>query len=308
MIQPNDFKEKKIVVIDGFNQSINDIKIGNNNIRLYREGKCVDQITCYSVICLFIIGEATVTTKLINTCQQYGISIFFLNQSLKYYGEINSKAEGNYLLRQKQYHLTDDKCLEISKKIIKNKIINQLQTIKSKKDINVDSCRNLNELLGVEGSSANNYFQILFKDIGWYRRSPQTREDIPNFLLDIGYSFLFNYVDSILRIFGFDTYKGIYHQLFFQRKSLSCDLMEPMRVLIDKQIVKSYHLKQINEKDFGFKNGSFFFKKYEYSKKYRNIFLKAISDKKDDIYQYIYGFYRYMMNSQKYNFPNFKPC
>ena len=81
-----------------------------------------------------------------------------------------------------------------------------------------------------------------------------------------------------------------------------------MRVLIDRQIIKSYNLKQINEKDFGFKNGSFFFKKYEYSKKYRNIFLKAISDRKDDIYQYVYGFYRYMMNSQKYNFPNFKLC
>jgi len=310
MISPNDFKEKKIVVIDGFNQSINDIKFNNGNIRLYKDGKYIDQITCFSVISLLIIGEATLTTKIIDNCQKYGISIFFLNRSLKYYAEIMSKAEGNYLLRQKQYQMTFDECLKISQKIVENKIQNQYKLIDTKfnnfNDINL--CKNTSELLGIEGSCANIYFQTIFKEIGWYRRAPQTREDIPNLLLDIGYSFLFNYVDSLLKLFGFDTYKGIYHQLFFQRKSLSCDIMEPMRVLIDKQLIKLYHLKQIDEKDFIFRNGSYDFKKYEFSKKYRNIFLGVISQNKEQIYKYIYEFYRYILNDKKYKFPIFKIC
>lgn len=310
MISPNDFKEKKIVVIDGFNQSINDIKFNNGNIRLYKNGKYIDQITCFSVISLLIIGEATLTTKIIENCRKYGISIFFLNRSLKFYAEIMSKADGNFVLRQKQYSLSQSKSLEISKLIVKNKIDNQFKLInkKNKSLEKIDSCNNFDELLGIEGNSANIYFQSLFKEIGWYRRAPQTREDIPNLLLDIGYSFLFNYVDSILKLFGFDTYKGIYHQLFFQRKSLSCDIMEPMRIIIDKQLIKSYHLKQINEKEFIFRNGSYEFKKYEYSKKYRNIFLDVISSQKENIYKYIYGFYRYMMNDEKYKFPIFKLC
>ena len=58
----------------------------------------------------------------------------------------------------------------------------------------------------------------------------------------------FNCMDSLLRLYGFDTYKGFYHKLFFQRKSLACDVMEPFRCVIDKQILKAFNLGQIDEK------------------------------------------------------------
>ena len=52
--------------------------------------------------------------------------------------------------------------------------------------------------------------------------------------MDIGYTYLFNFIDALLRLYGFDTYLGFYHKEFYQRKSLVCDVVEPFRCIIDK--------------------------------------------------------------------------
>ena len=98
---------------------------------------------------------------------------------------------------------------------------------------------------------------------------PGVKPDATNLLLDMGYTFLFNFIDALLLLFGFDSYKGCYHKLFFQRKSLSCDVVEPFRCIIEKQILKSYHLKQINKDDF-------FIEQWKYALK--NILLKLPSN------------------------------
>jgi CRISPR-associated protein Cas1 len=150
------------------------------------------------------------------------------------------------------------------------------------------------------------YFKTIFSSQLWYRRAPTTKEDIPNLLLDIGYSFLLNFCDSLLRLFGFDTYKGFYHKLYFQRKSLSCDVIEPLRVIIDKALLKAYSLNQIDEKDFKYTNGSYRFKDWKVQKKYLGIFSNAIMKNKDEIYKYVLDWYRYYHDQKKYSAPEFK--
>ena len=198
--------------------------------------------------------------------------------------------------------------------MVKNKIANQatvIRKIQRQKYIiddyllKVDQARSIDSIRGIEGNFASIYFSVIFKDVGWYKRSPRTKPDIPNLLLDIGYTFMFNYIDGMLRLFGFDTYKGIYHQLFFQRKSLACDLMEPLRPLIDRHLIKQYNLKVINEKDFKFSQGSFRIKSFDMRKKYADIWLKLIMENKEDIYIFILNFYRYMLNPVKYSFTEF---
>ena len=74
-------------------------------------------------------------------------------------------------------------------------------------------------LLGVEGNYSKYFFKTYLVPAGWRRRAPRTKEDIPNLLMDIGYTYLFNFIDSLLRLHGFDTYKGYYHKLFFDDKA-----------------------------------------------------------------------------------------
>lgn len=316
MLTLPDFKEKRILVVRAEYGHDNLLQLTNDNVRFMRDGQAVDQISCHNIFAVFVVGDMSITTALIKKLNLQGISVFFLNHNLKTSATAMAGAEGNYLLRQKQYTSTNEPI--VATNIVANKIASQETVLKKCKrpyDAKVfnhagtmlQAVQDREQLLGIEGNVGRVYFQSIFADIGWMRRAPQTKEDIANLLLDIGYTYLFNYCDALLRLFGFDTYKGYYHQLFFQRKSLVCDVMEPIRPIIDQQLLKSFNLKQIKEKDFVFKNGRFEFKDgFKTSKIYSGIFLQAINDRKEDIYAYILNFYRYTMDSAKYKFPTFE--
>ena len=160
-------------------------------------------------------------------------------------------------------------------------------------------------LLGLEGGMSRRFFREYFSDIGWRRRIPRGKTDPENILLDIGYSMLFNYVDSLLRLFGFDTYRGVYHQLFFQRKSLSCDIEEPFRCIIERKLLKMYHLGQVKKEDFEYSpKRKQYFLKYQESTRYAQLFTEAILERKEDIYSYIRDYYYAILNETD-DFPYF---
>lgn len=319
MLQLPDFIQKQIVIIDSRNgTTINDLKFKNENIVLYQGGKIINQVSIHKIFVIFIVGEMTITSVLIKKLKQCGISTFLLNNNFEEYAAICTQAEGNYLLRHNQYHFADD--LNFAKNLVKNKCYNQSVLLKEqspesfkdasrlqyykKLTIKINQATSMDQLLGIEGSVSKSYFSKYFHDIGWYKRMPRSKVDIVNVLLDIGYNMLFNFIDSLLRLHGFDVYKGIYHQLFFQRKSLSCDIMEPFRILIDRALIKAFHLGQLDEKDFKLSKSQYFLK-IDQSRKYIKIFLDTLMDSKGDIFVYVKEFYFCILN-QKQTYPFFK--
>jgi CRISPR-associated protein Cas1 len=257
------------------------------------------------------VGDISITSVLIEKCVKYGISLCLLKNNLELYAEIASRAEGNYLLRDKQYKNSPEGELDLAKCVVRNKINNQLVLLRMEKKADaaikgvenevvakIETVKDGQELLGIEGNMTKIFFQLYFSDLGWRRRMPRTKFDPYNVLLDIGYTFLFNYVDALLRLYGFDTYKGFYHKLFFQRKSLTCDIVEPLRCIIDRQLLKSFNLKQINERDFKVMSGRYVLE-YSKSQKYAEIFLGAITNRKEEIFSYVKDFYRHIMNEEK---------
>lgn len=95
----------------------------------------------------------------------------------------------------------------------------------------------------------------------------------------------------------FDEYCGVLHTQFYMRKSLVCDIVEPFRVIIDRQTKKSVNLGQFKEKDFEIFGGKWCLK-YEKSSEYSSVFLKAIMEYKEDIFLYIRDFYRSFMKGR----------
>jgi len=319
MLQLPDFIQKQIIIVEPrVGSGISDLKFKNENVVLYRDGKIVNQVSIHKVFGIFLIGEMTITSVLIKKVKKAGVSIFMLNSRYEEYASICSQAEGNYILRNHQYHFSDE--LNFAKNIVKNKAYNQLALLQEEypakfkkqsrisayKEVisKVDAATSLNQLLGIEGSLSKSFFKQYFKEMKWYKRMPRSKIDSMNVLMDIGYNLLFNFTDSLLRLHGFDTYKGIYHQLFFQRKSLSCDIMEPFRCVIDGAILKAFHLGQIDEKDFLFSKGQYFLS-FEQSRKYMKIFLDALMDNKEEIFAYVKEFYFCMLN-QKGDYPFYK--
>lgn len=102
--------------------------------------------------------------------------------------------------------------------------------------------------MGLEGTVAKAFFAAYFQDLNWHGRHPRMKSDIINVVLDIGYTILFNFMESFLRMFGFDLYVGVYHRLWFKRKSLVCDLIEPFRCIVDHTVLLGFNRKQFSEK------------------------------------------------------------
>ncbi|OGD68772.1 hypothetical protein A2996_00935 [Candidatus Campbellbacteria bacterium RIFCSPLOWO2_01_FULL_34_15] len=317
MLTLPDLREKQILFIKAEHGVFNKIKFENDNIVFMKDNVVINRASCHKVFAVFVMGDMTVTTGVLREASKLGVSFFFMKNNFNSYASVNSHADGNYILRNSQYIMDNNKSFEISKKIVLNKIKNQKTLLAERKvdkkilekfkklENSVLKTKDEKSLLGTEGNASKIFFKEYFKDFDWVRRSPRTRQDIVNFLMDIGYTTLFNFIDSLLNLYGFDTYKGVYHKLFFQRKSLSCDVMEPFRCIIDKQILKSLNLKQINKKDFKVDNGMYELE-YKNSQKYAEIFMSAIMEKKEDMYVFVQSFYRYIIDDEKYNFPEFK--
>ena len=310
MLSSPDFKQKQIIL--ALLSHGHRLSFKNDNVIITNKDKeIIHQSTCYRLFSLFIVGHLTVTTGLIQRAKKFGFSILFMSHNLKPYVCFNSSAEGNILLRRKQYEYNS---LEIAKHLVHNKIHNQiylLKKIRNKETIlkrhisSLEKYKNklelenltIKEILGLEGISSKIYFQNLFKDYRWKARRPRVKMDITNALQDIGYTLLFNFIEGLTGLYGFDIYQGVYHKNFYQRKSLICDLVEPFRPLIDYRIRKAYQLKQIKKNDFILINKQFhLFGKN--SLPYLKFFIEELILNKDEIFKYIQTYYRSFIRSK----------
>ena len=306
MLTRPDFAAKQIIVFSPMKGD--KLSFRNDNVVITDgEGKVIHQSTCYRLFALFIIGHITITSGLIQRAKKFQFAIVFMSTTLRPYCVISDFAEGNTILRQKQYTYDG---FEAAKQLIANKIANQEIVVKDKRNKakydyaaldtiedcigSIPSACDINELMSIEGRASKVYFRAWFDNIDWYGRKPRIKFDMTNALLDIGYTMLFSYVDAVAAVFGFDRYKGILHTQFYMRKSLTCDLVEPFRVIIDKQVKSGINLKQFNEADFYIDNSQWRLRQ-DKNAQYSEIFIQAILNHKEDVFMYIQQFYRQMM-------------
>jgi len=284
-----------------------------------KEENTVLQATCHKIFSLWIVGCVTITSGILEKSKKFGFSIYLLSHSCKPYGLWNSAAEGNFLLRKKQYDYDD---LSIARRLVFNKIINQTELLKSLRSKSIEikeaieqmteyagqtaAPADLQMLLGLEGVSTRLFFSHWFAGMDWHGRRPRTKIDIINTVLDIGYTYLFNIAECMLNLYGFDLYQGVFHRCFYQRKSLVCDMVEPFRCIIDKQVKRAYGLKQIQEDDFGEQKGQYFLK-IEKNKDYTRWLVQSILEYKEDIFKYVQEYYRsFIRGKPMEQYPMFK--
>lgn len=128
MLSLNDFKEKQIIFVQNSRDDETKIKFNNDNIIYLKDDKIINQLSLYKILAIFIIGDNSFTSVFIRKAVEFGISIFLMKPNFETYASIESKAEGNYLLRDKQYHTSNE--FYISQSLVKNKLWNQLALIK----------------------------------------------------------------------------------------------------------------------------------------------------------------------------------
>lgn len=135
-------------------------------------------------------------------------------------------------------------------KIVKNKIVNQsmlLQKIGAPKSELVLSY--VEEVVdgdktNREGHSAKVYFNSLFGN-----KFVRNNNDKTNAALNYGYAILLSTVNKEVVSNGYLTQLGIHHKNEFNEFNLTCDLMEPFRIIIDNFV----YYNQARELDTNYK-------------------------------------------------------
>lgn len=274
--------------------------------------KTLTKLPFQKILALFIVGHMRITTPLIEKCQKFGVALVVMKPSLRPVFYWANSAEANFLLHQRQYELKKND-ISIAKVIVLNKIKNQLKALadtrkndeltvqaRSTLEAAINSLPDISDydkLMGIEGTAAKSFFKAFYQNHDWHQRRPRTKCDALNASMDIGYTMLFNYIECFLRMFGFDLYVGVYHRLWFKRKSLVCDIMEPFRPIVDKAIRTAWNRKQFSEKDFVIQKGEYRLR-YEKNGYYCKVFFDALIPYKAKAFKYVQDYYRCFMGKK----------
>lgn len=301
------------------------LRVNNGELMLEEieneQKRTLTKIPFQKLLALFVIGHITVTTPLIEKCKKYGVALVVMKPNLRPVFFWYDSAEGNFLLRKRQFEYGQDD-LSIARCLVYNKILNQRSALRKTRkkdpltedainqcDVALDTLPDIDDysqLMGVEGAVAKSFFTAYFQTQDWIGRHPRVRCDVLNTTLDIGYSILFNFIECFIRMYGFDLYIGVYHRLWFKRKSLVCDLMEPFRCIIDHATLLAFNRKQFSAKDFAHEKQEYHLK-YEKCADYYKVFYNALVERKIDFFKFVQQYYRcFMGRKSAKEYPTFE--
>jgi CRISP-associated protein Cas1 len=229
---------------------------------------------------LVLMGNVYVTTPCMQELMKREIPITWHSYGGWFIGHTQGTGHKNVELRTAQYRASFDSqvCLRLAKTFIEAKILNcrtflrrnwrgedkpeaLLNALKNAAE-NVHRAENLQQLLGIEGSAAADYFgafaQLIKQpdeakgmsfDFTTRNRRPPT--DPVNALLSYAYSLLVRTWTVTLSAVGFDPYRGFYHQPRYGRPALALDMMESFRPLIaDSCVVQAINNGEVRPTDF----------------------------------------------------------
>lgn len=203
-----------------------------------------------------------VSNDLIHRCAADGRSITWLTRNGRFLGRATGPQHGNPHLRLAQYRTFDDptRRRDVAAACVAGKLHNYRQLLlRSARDTTghrqhalrdvagrhadalaaLVAATSLNEILGIEGNAARDYFQGLDllapgAGTGRTRRPPQ---DPVNCLLSFGYGMLRIAVHGALEQVGLDPYLGYLHGIRPGKPALALDLMEEFRPLLVDRLV-----------------------------------------------------------------------
>lgn len=325
MFTHKDIEHRAIFVINCLKER--NLRVSNGELLLEEsiedsdKSKTLTKLPFQKILALFVVGHIKITTPLIEKCHKFGVALIVVKPSFRPVFYWANFAEANFILHQRQYNL-DKNDISIAKVLVLNKINNQriaLKQTRCKDEITMqallllDKCisalnrvTKYEELMGLEGNAAKIFFQAFYQHFKWCQRLPRSKCDALNTSLDIGYTILFNFIECFLRMFGFDLYVGVYHRMWFKRKSLVCDIIEPFRPIIDKAIRTAWNRNQFCLSDYNIIKGEYYLKK-EKNGYYCQVFFDAIVPYKTKVFKYVQSYYRCFMGCKSVaHYPSFE--
>ena len=258
------------------------LALDGENIVIKENGSECGRLPLHNIESIVTMGYSGISPALLGKCAEMNIFVSFLSRSGRYLASVVGPYNGNVVLRQNQYRTADkeEQCTAIAKNMITGKLYNtrwvieratrdypnsldvvKLKTvsrqIKNAID-DVQTCRDTEQLRGIEGEAAARYFSVFDDlilqqktDFSFHGRVKRPPTDAVNAMLSFAYTLLSGMTTAALYCAGPDPYVGFMHKPRPGRASLALDLMEELRsVYADRFVLSLINKRIVNAHDF----------------------------------------------------------
>lgn len=276
LIAPRDEKRALYLNTPGYRVGCNDLVL-----KVKEKDRIVEEVRVSDVCHVALFGNIQVSTQAVQRLCDHDIPVTWFSMGGWFYGMTRGHSLKNVLVRIAQFrHAADPvSCLRLAQQFVRGKIHNhrvlfmrnhveppertKLRLGQARED--ALATRSLEELLGVEGAAAGEYFaqfsglireRIEEEDFLEGIAGPETKSapevaftfnfttrnrrpptDPVNALLSLAYSLLAKECTLAAYAVGLDPYIGFYHQPRHGRPALALDIMEEFRPLIAESAV-----------------------------------------------------------------------
>jgi CRISPR-associated protein Cas1 len=259
-------------------------------LQVKEKDRVIEEVRMRDLSHVALFGNIQISTQAIQSLCDQEIPVTYFSMGGWFYGITRGHALKNVFLRMEQFRLARDEatCLSLARRFVHGKIRNHrtllmrnhleppepiiLKLKRASED--ALAAASVEELLGIEGAAASQYFQQfsgmvkveddlpglempgkdpkqLAFNFNFSNRNRRPPTDPVNAMLSLAYSMLSKDCTLAALAVGFDPYIGFYHQPRFGRPALGLDLMEEMRPLVAESTVLScINNRVVTEKDF----------------------------------------------------------
>ncbi len=215
---------------------------------------------------LIVSHKADISLKELSKIVRNDIAVLVVTSSPKEFIHIQKRYFKNAHLKESQYRALDRRT-EIAKAILAKKIQNSSLTLHKLKLSKLDEkymqelqkATTLDQLIGIEGSVARDYFRRYFTlfspAISKGKRTKNPPLDPINAMLSYTYTIFYFEIATWLNFYGFEPLIGYLHRSFRDHLALSSDILECLRADIDLFVARLFLDNHISAKDFTKKGG-----------------------------------------------------
>lgn len=264
------------------------IHLDNNTVRIEVEHETRLRVPLHHLGGIVCFGNVMISPALMHRLAAEGKSLVLMDEHGRFKARLEGPVSGNILLRQAQYRHAESQETrrELARSIVAGKIKNSRFVLMrgARESQDEDETRTLiriadnlaallraaktaatlDELRGIEGEAARNYFSglnLIVKPAmrGTFQLKGRTRRpplDCFNALISFLYTLLMNDCRSALEAVGLDPQLGFLHTVRPGRAALALDLQEEFRaILADRLALTLINRGQIQKDDFDEREG-----------------------------------------------------
>lgn len=254
------------------------IKKKDDALSVVLDGRDIMNVSFHLVDAVVLFGHVGCSMAVLSACSERGVRVVLLDERGRFAARVEGPVSGNVLLRREQYLRSVDsaRCLMVAKRFVVAKLHNARSVMQRYARDYADardglrplidalgegrgrvlSCLNLDEVRGVEGELAHQYFScaplvLRAKGVTFPGRVRRPPTDPVNATLSFLYTMLGRELSTGCETVGLDPQMGYLHACRPGRASLALDLIEELRApIVDRFVFSLFNRGQLTSGDF----------------------------------------------------------